>query len=115
MGGEEKSSPPIWDKSEYERSVSVNGHLFVGDQEHSKADSHQSTDGDQYHSAFATRGGKLNALAVFHDGGGNSIGMLYLIAGSSLRIHSIAVGVSDHKEAVVGLTNSNTVVVASLL
>ena len=33
--------------------------------------------------------------------------MLYLIAGSSLRIHSIAVGVSDHKEAVVGLTNSN--------
>ena len=79
----------------------------MGDQEHRETDCHQSTDGDQPEGAFATCGGQLNALAVFDDGGGDSICMLHLVTGCGLCIINIAVGVSDHEEAVVGLTNSN--------
>ena len=53
----------------------------MGDQEHCEADGQQSADGDQPEGAFATGGGQLNALAVFHDGGGGGIGVSQLFAG----------------------------------
>ena len=94
---EERESPSSFSE-QAKISVSVNGHLLMGDEEHSKANGNQRTEGDQHGRTPATGSRQLRTLAVADSGLGNTECVFRITCYVLLGIRHLAALICIHGE-----------------